>query len=178
MLGPKVIDVEAVEVKPPTFVNPLDQVLAYLEERWPELITIPNVGVSGGTVWRRFYNYEIDKAKDLDIFCTTDKAKKKVEKLLESLKWNDEHCNAYRNTLGGWLYYTRRGLVDLWQIDKAFTNLTMYSNERGHARMAVNTKLRYMMVLPTSVTRKPGDKYIETLPSGETRWKIEPEPNQ
>lgn len=168
LLGPKAIAATAIELK-----SPVDAVLDYVAKVWPELATLPDLWISGGQVWRRFYGVPVDTKHDVDLFATNEKTFSEACDILVDIQKDAGDFESYMTPLGGKHFWTKRGRVDIWQDDKAYNTLKKYSDERKHARMAVNIKRRYMMVLPSEVVRKAGDQYIKTNPDGTVSWVVE-----
>lgn len=141
--------------------NPVDDILAFLTEQWPELLSIPGVWLSGGHVWRRLLGKPVEEAKDVDLFCTNTKSMEKVETLLALLTLtNDTVIAPSVGPLGGEVWFTSRGRVDLWTCQSAQGALKAYSDIKEHARVAFNIKARTLLWLPSKVERKPGDRFI------------------
>lgn len=142
--------------------NPVDSILAFLEETWPELLGRPNVWLTGGQVWRRLLNQPLDGIKDTDFFCTTKGAHAKMERLLEKLSdWEDDVPSPpSMGPLGGEVWFTKRGRVDLWTVQNPNEALRAYSDIKQHARCAFSPMSKRLIWLPSKVERKKGERYI------------------
>lgn len=152
--------------------NPLDGVLDFIQREWPELLTISGIWLTGGQVWRRLLGYPIEEAKDVDFVCVTKQARIKMERLLWRLGDNIDANDTYvasATPLGGELFFTCRGRVDLWSDTGVVSSLRRYSNAKRHARAAFNTSTHALIWLPSEVKRKPGEKYIHCEPEWQAR---------
>jgi hypothetical protein len=153
-------------------VSPVGTIKKYFSETWPELKGIKDLWLTGGQVWRRFYNMDLN-AKDADMFVTTEESLKKVTEILESMAWPGDDEPVYMGPLGGVNAATTKGRVDLWIDTSAQATLRRYSNARAHARMAYQPSTGRLLVLANEVRRKPGEKYIVNNPDGSVTWRTE-----
>ncbi len=161
-------------VDPQGLVNPVDSIKAWFTEKWPELCNITGLWLTGGQVWRRFYGLDPAAAKDVDIFTITEEQRAKVDKIVSALcPDEDEKTTGSMGPLGGTLYYTSRGRVDLWSAQSVGAALRAYSDSKAHVRMAISTTSWRLIVLPSEVKRKDGERYIITNPDGSVGWAVQ-----
>lgn len=147
----------------PSSHNPIDALVTFVGDRWPELETIPGVWLTGGQVWRRVLGFPTEDAKDTDMCCVTHAAHNKVTELLDTLlaeeDWGPQDPPSL-GPLGGLAYWTKRGRVDIWKDDSIVATLRRYSDAKAAVRMAYSPSKRRLMWLPSHVVRKPGERYI------------------
>lgn len=156
--------------------RPLDDIVKFLNDEWPELADIPGVYLAGGQVWRRVLGYPVEEAKDIDFFCVNPVAMARVEALLEKLceERDDESPIAPSvGPLGGGVWFTKRGRVDLWTCQSVNAALRAYSDAKAHVRMAFNARLQRLIWLPAEIKRKPGERYIHFTPERQERSKVD-----
>lgn len=151
--------------------NPVDAIMAFLRDEWPEVMDIPGVWLSGGQVWRRIYAKPVEEAKDIDFFCTSKRAHKLMSNLLSKLvEDNDDFPLApSMGPLGGEVWFTKRGRVDLWSTQCPIAAMRAYSDARQFARMAFYPHRELLFWLPSEVKRKKGERYIHCIPQTRKR---------
>lgn len=137
----------------------LEELETYIAAVWPELKNIPDVWMTGGQVWRRLLNVNSDEAKDVDLFVTSDDAMTQVVELCEQ-HGGEEYGEKYIGPLGGRMFYTDRGRVDVWIDDSAAATLRRYSDVKADKRVAYNPHLGLLLWLPPKVERVAGERYI------------------
>lgn len=157
----------------PRIKNPLDEIKAWFEKTWPELTGIKGLYLTGGQVWRRFYGLDLEGIKDVDLLAVNDKAHAGASDIISKQLLPEGQLSDAEPSmtgLGGEVFFTRRGRVDLFQAESAMAALKGYSDDKAHARMAVNLCSWRFVMLPSQVTRKPGERYIIRNEQGVLQW--------
>lgn len=125
--------------------NPLDAIETLLRSKWPELYTMKNVWVTGGTIWRPVYGLPISTAKDIDIVATSWWSFRKLRKFMESTAV----APVMSNYLGGHKYLTPRGDADIWRGGSIKQLLEKFTGDKANVRMAFSPTEQRLIVLPT-----------------------------
>lgn len=142
--------------------------------RWPKF---HGLWITGSRIWRHMHNLPVDPESDWDIMVSNQDEMTKLQSILARLhapKPTPEHKD--KTSLGGDIFYTTRGRVDVWQNADVMKGLRNYPESHKHCRVAYNP-VEHLVVMAPSEPHRDID-YGEELAQAERNmlyWSAEAE---